>query len=61
MQRQRYSTERAWRSERLLPDIWKQSHPEAIRACRQEERRDKADRKQYNAARRRKLRRQLLS
>jgi hypothetical protein len=47
--------------ERLLPDIWKQSHPEAIRAYRQEERRDKADRKQYNAARRRKLRRQLLS
>jgi transposase len=47
--------------ERLLPDIWKQSHPEAIRAYRQEERRDKADRKQYNAARRRKLRRQLLN
>jgi transposase len=47
--------------ERLLPDVWKQSHPEAIRAYRQEERRDKADRKQYNAARRRKLRRQLLS
>ena len=47
--------------ERLLPDVWKQSHPEAIRVYRQEERRDKADRKQYNAARRRKLRRQLLS
>ena len=45
----------------LLPDVWKQSHPEAIRKYRQEERRDKADRKQYNAARRRKLRRQLLS
>ncbi len=43
--------------ERLLPDVWKQSHPEAIRVYRQEERRDKADRKQYNAARRRKLRR----
>ena len=37
----------------LLPDIWKQSHPEAIRAYRQEERRDKADRKQLAAARRR--------
>jgi transposase len=47
--------------ERLLPDVWKQSHPEAIRAYRKEERRDKADRKQYTAARRRKLRRQLLS
>jgi transposase len=47
--------------ERLLPDVWKQSHPEAIRSYRQEERRDKADRKQYNAARRRKLRRQLFS
>jgi len=46
---------------RLLPDIWKRTHPEAIRVYRQEERRDKADRKQYNAARRRKLRRQLLS
>jgi hypothetical protein len=32
--------------ERLPPDVWKQSHPEAIRAYRQEERRDKADRKQ---------------
>ena len=47
--------------ESLLPDLWKRSHPEAIRQYRQEERRDKADRKQYNAARRRKLRRQLLS
>ena len=47
--------------DRLLPDAWKQSHPEAIRKYRQEERRDKADRKQYNAARRRQLRRQLLS
>ena len=47
--------------ESLLPDIWKRTHTEAIRVYRQEERRDKADRKQYNAARRRKLRRQLLS
>ena len=37
----------------LLPDIWKQTHPEAIRVYRQEERRDKADRKQLAAARRR--------
>lgn len=39
--------------ESMLPDIWKQSHPEAIREYRQEERRDKADRKQLKAARRR--------
>jgi transposase len=38
---------------RLLPDVWKQSHPEAIRAYRVEERRDKADRKKLQAARRR--------
>ncbi|MCL2649336.1 MAG: transposase [Phycisphaerales bacterium] len=38
---------------RLLPDVWKQSHPEAIREYRVEERRDKAERKQLNAARRR--------
>jgi transposase len=37
----------------LLPDIWKQRHPEAIRAYRVEERRDKAERKQLKAARRR--------
>jgi hypothetical protein len=39
--------------DRLLPDVWKQSHPEAIREYRVEERRDKADRKQFQAARRR--------
>ncbi len=38
---------------KLLPDIWKQSHPTAVRVYRQEERRDKADRKQLAAARRR--------
>ena len=38
--------------DQLLPDAWKQSHPEAIRAYRQVERRDKAERKQYDAARR---------
>ena len=43
----------------LLPDVWKQSHPAAIRMYRQEERRDKAERKQYDAARRRLARRQL--
>lgn len=37
----------------LLPDVWKRSHPEAVRVYRQEERRDKADRKQVAAARRR--------
>ena len=47
--------------EHLLPDIWKRSHPESIRQYRQEERRDKADRKQYRAARRRRLRNQLIS
>jgi hypothetical protein len=37
----------------LLPDVWKQQHPEAVRTYRVTERRDKADRKQLNAARRR--------
>jgi len=37
----------------LLPDVWKQSHPEAVREYRVEERRDKAERKQLQAARRR--------
>ena len=37
----------------LLPDVWKQRHPEAVREYRVAERRDKADRKQLNAARRR--------
>ena len=39
--------------DRLLPDVWKQSHPEAVRHYRVEERRDKAERKQLEAARRR--------
>jgi transposase len=40
--------------EPLRPDAWRQSHPEAIRQYRVEERRDKADRKQaHRAARRR--------
>jgi hypothetical protein len=37
----------------LLPDIWKERNPEAVRVYRVEERRDKADRKQLNATRRR--------
>ena len=41
--------------ENLLPDAWKQSHPESIRRYRQEERRDKARRKKLRAARRRVL------
>ena len=43
--------------QRLLPDVWKQSHPEAVREYRVEERRDKAERKQLEAARRRLARR----
>ena len=41
--------------EKLLPDRWKLDNPEAVRQYRVEERRDKADRKQLNAARRRVL------
>jgi hypothetical protein len=37
----------------LLPDVWKQSHPSAVRNYREQERRDKAERKQYHAAQRR--------
>jgi hypothetical protein len=37
----------------LRADIWKQSHPEAIRICRQEERRSRADAKAVKRARRR--------
>ena len=37
----------------FCPTFWKQRHPEAVRAYRVEERRDKADRKQLSAARRR--------
>jgi transposase len=39
--------------DRLLPDVWKRSHPEAVREYRVEERRHKAERKQLEAARRR--------
>jgi len=37
----------------LRPDLWAAAHPEAIRPYRQEERRDKADRKQRRRAARR--------
>lgn len=37
----------------LRPDVWAQAHPEKIRQYRQEERRDKADRKQLRRATRR--------
>lgn len=40
----------------LLPHIWKQSHPEAVRLYRTEERRDRADRKQRTRAARRRPR-----
>jgi hypothetical protein len=43
----------------MLPDESAKPHREAIRYYRQEERRDKADRKQYQAARRRLLHAQL--
>jgi transposase len=39
--------------DRLLPEVWKRSHPGAVRQYRVEERRDKAERKQLAAARRR--------
>ena len=37
---------------KLLPDVWKQTHLEAVREHRVEERRDKAERKQYDRAKR---------
>ena len=39
--------------DKLRPDVWKQSHPEAIRIYRQEERRSRADAKAVKRARRR--------
>jgi len=41
----------------LRPDVWKQSHPEAIRIYRQEEKRSRADAKAVKRARRRIARR----
>jgi hypothetical protein len=40
----------------LRPDTWRQAHPEAIREYRATERRDRADRKQYRRAARRRNR-----
>lgn len=40
----------------LRPDVWRQTHPEAIREYRVTERRDRADRKQYRRAARRRNR-----
>ena len=37
----------------LRPDVWKESHPEAVRQYRAEERRDRADRKRVRRAERR--------
>ncbi len=37
----------------LRPDVWRHTHPEAIREYRVSERRDRADRKQYRRAARR--------
>ena len=37
----------------LRPDVWKQSHPEAVRTYRTAERRDRADRKQRRRSQRR--------
>ena len=37
---------------RMMPDIWKQEHPESVRVYREEESRYKADRKQVTRARR---------
>jgi hypothetical protein len=41
------------RPSELLPDVWKQHHPEAVRVYRQEERRDKAESARLRAATRR--------
>jgi hypothetical protein len=39
----------------MLPHVWKLDHPQAIRAYRQDERRQAADRKRVRRARRRLL------
>lgn len=41
----------------LRPDVWKQSHPEAVRHYRHQERRDRADRKQRRRGQRRRSKR----
>ena len=37
----------------LRPDVWRQSHPQAVRQYRMDERRNRADRKRASRARRR--------
>ena len=37
---------------RMIPDVWKQEHPEAVRVYREEESRYKANRKQVTRTRR---------
>jgi uncharacterized short protein YbdD (DUF466 family) len=37
---------------KLMPDVWKQEHPDAVRVYREEESRYKAERKQVAQARR---------
>ncbi len=37
---------------KLLPDVWKQEHPDAVRTYREEESRYKSDRKKLTRARR---------
>ncbi len=39
--------------ESLRADVWKQSHPDAVRQYRADERRDQADRKQFRRVQRR--------
>ena len=39
--------------ESLRADVWKRSHPEAVRQYRADERRDQADRQQFRRAQRR--------
>lgn len=39
--------------ESLVPDVWKQTHPTALRTYREAERQQKAERKQVRAALRR--------
>ena len=48
-----HSTRGTARAEELLPDIWKQNHPEAVRVYREQERKQKADTAVEQAARRR--------
>ena len=44
-----------WNALALAPHTWRESHPESIRAYRQDERRQAADRKRLRRARRRRL------